>query len=121
MYFYLPLIFKLNKMDFWDAKKMMQLQQEAMKVKKELENTLIEAEVDWLVITINWEMKVEKAEFETKNLIHWLNDNQKAILEKAIMDSINKWMKKAQEVAAEKMKWVMSQMWMNMPQGWLPM
>jgi hypothetical protein len=33
-------------MDFNDAKKMMQLQQEAMKVKKELENTIIEAEVD---------------------------------------------------------------------------
>ena len=104
-------------MDFNDAKKMMQLQQEAMKVKKELENTLIEAEVDWLVITINWEMKVEKVEFENTKII-W----DKVALEKAIMESINKWMKKAQEVAAEKMKWVMSQMGMNMPNwGWLPM
>lgn len=104
-------------MDFNDAKKMMQLQQEAMKVKKELENTLIEAEVDWLVITINWEMKVEKVEFEDTKII-W----DKAALEKAIMESINKWMKKAQEVAAEKMKWVMSQMGMNMPNWWgLPM
>lgn len=103
-------------MDFWDAKKMMQLQQEAMKVKKELENTVIEAEVDWLVISVNWEMRVEKVEFEDLKII-W----NKEALEKAIMDAINKWMKKAQEVAADKMKWVMSQMWMNMPQGWLPM
>ena len=104
-------------MDFSDAKKMLQLQQEAMKVKKELENTLIEAEVDWLVITVNWEMKVEKVEFEDTKII-W----NKEALEKAIMEAINKWMKKAQEVAAEKMKWVMSQMWMNMPWQWgLPM
>lgn len=97
-------------MDFWDAKKMMQLQQEAMKVKKELENTFIEAEVDWLVITVNWEMKVEKVEFEDTKTI-W----DQAALEKAIKEAINKGMKKAQEVAAEKMQWVMGQMGM----GWM--
>lgn len=107
-------------MDFWDAKKMMQLQQEAMKVKKELVNTLIEAEVEWLVITVNWEMKIEKVDFETANLIPNLDSSQKEALEKAITESVNKWMKKAQEVAAEKMQWVMWQMWMNMPNGWLP-
>jgi len=105
-------------MDFWDAKKMMQLQQEAMKVKKELANTLIEAEVEWLVVTVNWEMKVEKVDFETDILIKWLNNLQKEALEKAIMDAVNKWMKKAQEVAAEKMQWVMWQMGMNMPGAW---
>ncbi len=105
-------------MDFWDAKKMMKLQQEAMKVKKELENTLIESEIDWLVITVNWEMKAEKSEFETDKLIPGLNKEQKEMLEKAITETINKWMKRAQEVAAEKMQWVMGQMWMNMPNGW---
>jgi len=102
-------------MDFWDAKKMMKLQQEAMKVKKTLENTFIEAEVDWLVITINWEMKVEKVDFEDIKII-W----DKEALEKAIMEAVNKGIKKSQEVAAEKMQWVMWQMWMNMPAGWLP-
>ena len=102
-------------MDFWDAKKMMQLQQEAMKIKKDLKNTLIEAEVDWLVITVNWEMKVEKVDFEDTKII-WDKD----ALEKAIQEAINKWMKKAQEVAAEKMQWVMGQMGMNMPQWGLP-
>jgi hypothetical protein len=30
------------------------------------------------------------------------------------MGAINKWVKKSQEVAAEKMQWVMGQMWL----GW---
>ena len=93
----------------------MKMQQEAMKVKKELENTLIEAEVDGLVITVNGEMKVEKVEFEDTKII-W----DKAALEKAIMEAINKWMKKAQEVAAEKMQWVMKGMWLWDMMGWLP-
>ena len=93
----------------------MKLQQEAMKIKKELENTLIEAEVDWLVITVNWEMKVEKVEFEDTSII-W----DKAALEKAILESVNKGIKKAQEVAAERMQWVMWQMGMNLPGGGMP-
>jgi DNA-binding protein YbaB len=66
-------------------------------------------------------MKVEKTEFETTDLIPWLTDEQKANLEKAITESINKWVKKSQEVAAEKMQWVMQQMWMwDMFKGWMP-
>ncbi len=107
-------------MDFSKAWEMMKLQQEAMKVKKNLENTLIEAEVSGLVITVNGEMKVEKTEFETDELIPGLNASQKEALEKAITEAVNKWVKKSQEVAAEKMQWVMSAMWMNMP-GWMGM
>ncbi len=109
-------------MDFSKAWEMMKLQQEAMKIKKELENTQIESEVDWLVITINWEMKVEKVDFETLNLIESLNDSQKTKLEETIMAAINKWVKKSQEVAAEKMQWVMWQMWLGWAGGgmWLP-
>ena len=102
-------------MDFSKAGELMKMQQEAMKVKKELENTLIEAEVDGLVVTVNWEMKVEKVEFEDTKII-W----DKAALEKAIMEAINKWMKKAQEVAAEKMQWVMKGMGLWDMMGWLP-
>lgn len=107
-------------MDFSKAWELLKLQQEAMKIKKELENTLIESEINWLVVTFNWEMKAEKVDFETKELIPWLNDNQKQALEKAIMEAINKWVKKSQEVAASKMQWVMWQMWLNIPSGWLP-
>lgn len=107
-------------MDFSQAGEMMKLQQEAMKIKKELENTLIESEIGGLVITVNGEMKVEKVEFETQELIPWLTDGQKSALEKTIMDAVNKGMKKSQEVATEKMQGVMWKMGINMPKGWLP-
>ncbi|MDD2870682.1 MAG: YbaB/EbfC family nucleoid-associated protein [Candidatus Gracilibacteria bacterium] len=100
-------------MDFSKAGEMMKLQQEAMKVKKELENTFIEAEVNGLVITVNGEMKVEKVDFETASLIPGLSDAQKTALESAIKESINKGVKKSQEVAAEKMQGVMQQMGMG--------
>lgn len=107
-------------MDMSKMWELMKLQQEAMKIKKELENTIIEAEVNGLVISVNWEMKVEKVDFETLDLIPGLSESQKKALEEAILQAVNKWTKKAQEVAAEKMQWVMSQMWLNMPAGWLP-
>ncbi len=107
-------------MDMSKMWELMKLQQEAMKIKKELENTIIEAEVNGLVISVNGEMKVEKVDFETLDLIPGLSESQKKILEDAILQAVNKWTKKAQEVAAEKMQWVMSQMWLNMPAGWLP-
>lgn len=108
-------------MDFSKAQELLKLQQEAAKVKKELENTFIESEINWLVITVNWEMKVDKVEFETANLIPGLNSEQKSALEKAILESVNKWIKKSQEVAADKMQWVMKQMWMwDMLWWWMP-
>jgi len=106
------LILKKDNMDFSKAWEMMKLQQEAMKVKKELENTYIEAEVNGLVITVNGEMKVEKVDFETADLIPGLSDSQKEALQSAIQEAINKWVKKSQEVAAEKMQGVMGQMGM---------
>lgn len=108
-------------MDMSKMWELIKLQQEAMKIKKELENTIIESEVNGLVISINWEMKVEKVDFETEELIPGLNKNQKKALEEAIMNSINKWLKKSQEIAASKMQWVMWQMWLNIPTWWLPM
>lgn len=99
-------------MDYSKAAQMLKFQQEAMKVKKELDNTKIESEVNGLVITVNGEMKVEKVDFETSELIPGLNSEQKAALEKAILESINKWVKKSQEYAAEKMQGIMGQMWM---------
>ena len=95
----------------------MKLQQEAMKIKKELENTIIEAEVDGLVISVNGEMKVEKVDFETADLIPGLSKDQQTRLEDAIMQAVNKGVKKSQEVAAEKMQGVMWQMGINMPTG----
>lgn len=108
-------------MDFSKAQELLKLQQEAAKIKKELENTFIESEVWWLVITVNWEMKVEKVDFETLDLIPWLSKEQKEELQKAILEACNKWIKKSQEVAADKMQWVMKQMWMwDMLGWWMP-
>ena len=107
-------------MDFSKAGEMMKLQQEAMKVKKDLENTFIESEVNGLVITVNGEMKIEKVDFETNELIQDLSNAQKIALETAILEAVNKWVKKSQEVAAQKMQWVMSQMGMGNMGGWLP-
>lgn len=104
-------------MDFSQAQEMLKLQQEAMKIKKELENTLIESEVKGLVITVNGEMKVEKVDFETAELIPGLSETQKIALQTGILEAINKWMKKSQEVATEKMQGVMGKMWLNMPGG----
>lgn len=107
-------------MDFSQAGEMLKLQQEAMKIKKELENTLIESEVSGLVITVNGEMKVEKVDFEKPELIPGLSDAQKTALEKAILEAVNKGIKKSQEVATDKMQGVMGKMGINMPKGGLP-
>ena len=107
-------------MDMSKMQDLMKLQQEAMKIKKKLENTIIEAEVNWLVISVNGEMKVEKVDFETLALIPGLSKEQKEALEKAIMDAVNKWVKKSQEVAAKEMQWVMWQMGLNMPTWGMP-
>lgn len=107
IYNILTYFFTINSMDYSKAGELLKLQQEAMKIKKELENTQIESEVDGLVVTINGEMKVEKVEFEDTRII-W----DKAALEKAILEAVNKWMKKAQSVAADMMGWVMGQMGM---------
>lgn len=107
-------------MDMSKAGELMKLQQEAMKVKKELENTQIEAEVNGLVITFNGEMKAESTEFETPDLIPGLSDAQKSALESAITEAINKGIKKSQEIAAEKMQWVMGQMGLGGMGGGMP-
>lgn len=92
-------------MDYSKAKEMMRLQQEMAKIKKELANTHIEAEVDGLVITIDGEMKVVSVVFEDKSLI---GNEEK--LANAIMMATNKGMKKSQEIASTKMQSVAKDM-----------
>ena len=97
-------------MDYGKAKELLKLQQEAQKIQNELSNIHIEAEVDWFVVTIDWQMKVIWVAIENNDLL-----KDKARLEKAATDSINKWLKKSQEIAADKMKWVMWSMGLNLP------
>ncbi len=97
-------------MDFKQAQELMKLQQQAQKIQEELSNTHIEAEVDGVVVTIDGQLKVVSTVIEDISL---LKDQSK--LEKAISEAINKGMKKAQEIAADRMKGIMSQMGLNMP------
>ncbi len=84
---------------------MMRLQQEMGKIKKDLANTHIEAEVDGLVITIDGEMKVVSVVFEDKSLL--ANEEK---LSNAIMQATNKGLKKSQEIASTKMQSVAKDM-----------
>lgn len=97
-------------MDYNKAKELLKLQQDAQKIQNELSNIHIEAEVDWFVVTIDWQMKIIAVTIENDSLL-----NDKKRLEKASLEAINKWLKKSQEIAAEKMKWVMWSMWLNLP------
>lgn len=97
-------------MDFKQAQELMKLQQQAQKIQEELSNTHIEAEVDGLVVTIDGQLKVVKTEIEDASII---GDKEK--IEKAVTEAVNKGMKKAQEIAADRMRGVMGQMGLNIP------
>lgn len=97
-------------MDYNKAKELMKLQQEASKIQNELSNIHIEAESDGFVVTIDGQMKCIKVEIEDETLL-----GNKARLEKASMEAINKGLKKSQEIAADKMKGVMGNMGLNFP------
>lgn len=97
-------------MDFKQAQELMKLQQQAQKIQEELSNTHIEAEVDGVVVTVDGQLKVVKVEFEDTSII-----GDKARLEKAIAEAVNKGMKKAQEIAADRMRGVMSSMGIDLP------
>ena len=97
-------------MDFKQAQEMMKLQQQAQKVQEELSNTHIEAEVDGVVVTIDGQLKVVSTVIEDESIL-----GDKAKMQKAITEAVNKGMKKAQEIAADRMKGVMASMGLNMP------
>lgn len=92
-------------MDYSKAQELMKLKQEMEKIQKELENTIIEAESDGLVVSINCNMKVEKVDIEDNTLV-WDADRMKI----AVKEATNKGYKKAQEIAAQKMQGAMSSM-----------
>ncbi len=97
-------------MDFKQAQELMKLQQQAQKIQEELSNTHIEAEVDGVVVTIDGQLKVVSTVIEDTSIL-----KDQARLEKAVTEAINKGMKKAQEIAADRMRGVMGQMGLNIP------
>ena len=97
-------------MDYKKAQELLKLQQEASKIQNELSNIHIEAESDGFVVTIDGQMKAIGVMIEDETLL-----NDKARLEKAALEAINKCLKKSQEIAADKMKDVMGNMGLNLP------
>jgi DNA-binding protein YbaB len=99
-------------MDYSKAKELLKLQQEAQKIQNELSNTHIEAEVDGIVITFDGQLKCVNVQVENPEV---LQDVKR--LEKAILESANKGLKKSQEIAAVKMKSIMGSMGLDLPSG----
>ncbi len=91
---------------FGKVRDVYKLQKQAKQIKKELANIHIEAETDGVLITVNGEMEVVSAkipeELKTPENVEQLQN--------AIVSASNKSIKKAQEIAAEKMKGVMGEM-----------
>lgn len=88
---------------FDKAKDMYKLQKEAKKIKKELQNTHIEAEEDGVIVTVNGEQEVISVHIPDEA-------RQNNNLDKALVKAFNKAIKKSQQVAAEMMKDIMGGM-----------
>ena len=84
---------------------MYRLQKEAKRIKKELAKIHVWSESAHVKVTVNGEQEIVKVEFNEGAPV----DNPDK-LGKAMMEAGNKALKKAQEVAAEKMKAVMGGM-----------
>ncbi len=82
------------------------LQKQAKQIKKELSNIHVEAETDGVFVTVNGEMEVISVKIPDE--MKTLENSEK--LEAALVSAANKAIKKAQEIAAEKMKGVMGEM-----------
>jgi DNA-binding protein YbaB len=96
---------------FGQAKDLYKLQKQAKKIKKELKNLHIEAEVNGIVITITAEQEV----VDIKIPEEMLTPEKAAELQKNLIEAFNKAIKKAQEVAAERMRGLMGDMGMDLP------
>ena len=91
---------------FGKARDIYKLQKQAKQIKKELSNIHIEAETDGVVVTVNAEMEVISVKIPPEMLT---TENAEKVQE-AIVSATNKAIKKAQQIAAEKMKTVMADM-----------
>jgi DNA-binding protein YbaB len=94
---------------FQQAKDLYKLQKQAKDVKKKLKNIHIEAEEEGIKIVINGEQEIISVEISEEAM------QDRAKLEKAVLNCMQKGTKKAQEVAAVNMKEVMDQLGLGMP------
>ena len=69
---------------------------QANAIGKKLENTIIEAESNWLVISMNWKMEIQEVKFEKKDII-WNEE----LLVKSIKECLEKWFSYIQKIVSE--------------------
>jgi len=91
---------------FGKVRDVYKLQKQAKQIKKELANIHVEAETDGVVVTVNGEMEMISVQIPEE----MKTPENAEKLSAAIVSASNKGIKKAQEIAAEKMKGVMSEM-----------
>lgn len=103
---------------FGQAKDMYKLQKKAKQIKEDLKNLHIEAEVEGVKVVINAEQDVQDV-FIPEELLKPENQEK---LQNILLTVFNKAIKKAQEIAAERMRDMMGDLGMNMPgaEGELP-
>ena len=94
---------------FKQMKDMYKMQKEAKAIKKELSQIHIEAEVNGVVVIVSAEQELISVQIPDE----MMEVENKAKLQKAIVEATKKATKKAQEIAAEKMKGIMGQMGMG--------
>ncbi len=87
---------------FGQMKDMFQLQREAKRIKKELKNVHVEAEAEGVSVVVNAEMEVIEVAVDPAT------PNERVGM--LVKDAMNRAMKKAQVVAAERMQPVMGKM-----------
>lgn len=92
---------------FEKAKDVYKMQKQARQIKKQLANTHIEAEQEGVKIIINGEQEVVEVHISEEAL----QSSQK--LEKNLLQTFNKAVKKSQQIGAEMMKEVMGDL--NLP------
>lgn len=90
------------------ARDMFKLQKQAKKIKKELKNIHVEAEAEGVLVVVNAEQEIISIEIS--------EDTPRENIPALLKDALNRAMKKAQVVAAEKMQAVMGQMGMGAPE-----
>lgn len=87
---------------------MFKLQKQAKKIKKELKNIHVEAEAEGVFVVVNAEQEIISIDIN--------EDVPRERIPVLLKDALNRAMKKAQVVAAEKMQGVMGQMGMGAPE-----
>jgi len=90
---------------FDKAKDMYKIQKEARRIKGELKNTHIEAEIEGITVTINGEQEVISVVISDEAFAKATEKHK--ILEENLEKAFNKAIKRSQQIGAEKMKAIM--------------